>query len=272
MQPAVARRQNGFTLIELLVVISIIALLMAVLMPALQRSREQGMRAVCLSNLKQLILAWQMYADNNDDRLVSSITTPLLLPRLGLKGEACWVLDDYYITDRQKRIDAIKKGALFSYTRNIAIYKCPSGVRDETRTYVINNCMNGNTDRCGWSPPEGVTWNIKRTTQIRQPATRFVFVDQGRIGPEGWVTCYGQPSWWDLVPIRHGRGTTFSFADGHCEYWKWKDPRTLTHSWRNFLGDPYQPGNLDLHRVQRAMWGELGYEPQTRPPQTSEHE
>ena len=57
-------------------------------------------------------------------------------------------------------------------------------------------------------------------------------------------------------------GGTFSFADGHCEYWKWKDPRTLTHSWGNLLGNPYQPGNPDLHRVQRALWGELGYSPE----------
>ncbi|MCJ7693450.1 MAG: prepilin-type N-terminal cleavage/methylation domain-containing protein, partial [Sedimentisphaerales bacterium] len=78
------RKQTAFTLIELLVVIAIIAILMAVLMPALHSAREQGMRAVCLSNLKQLTLAWQVYADENEDRIVSSITTPALLPRLGL--------------------------------------------------------------------------------------------------------------------------------------------------------------------------------------------
>ncbi|HUV63653.1 MAG TPA: prepilin-type N-terminal cleavage/methylation domain-containing protein, partial [Sedimentisphaerales bacterium] len=66
-----SRRLTGFTLIELLVVIAIIAILMGILMPALRRVREQGQRAVCLSTLKQLTLAWIMYADDNDDRLVN---------------------------------------------------------------------------------------------------------------------------------------------------------------------------------------------------------
>ena len=68
------RTQKAFTLIELLVVIAIIAILMAVLMPALKRAREGGKRASCLSNLKQLTLAWSMYADENDDRLVNGAT------------------------------------------------------------------------------------------------------------------------------------------------------------------------------------------------------
>jgi len=67
----VVKKRTGFTLIELLVVISVIAILMAILMPALKRAREQGQRAVCVSTVKQLTLCWVMYADDNDDRLVN---------------------------------------------------------------------------------------------------------------------------------------------------------------------------------------------------------
>ena len=64
-------KKRAFTLIELLVVIAVIAVLMAILIPTLSRSREQGKRASCLNNLKQLTLAWIMYADENDDKLVN---------------------------------------------------------------------------------------------------------------------------------------------------------------------------------------------------------
>ena len=65
------KRYNGFTLIELLVVIAVIAVLMAILMPVLNRAREQGKRSACLSNLKQLRLAWTMYADDNDGKILN---------------------------------------------------------------------------------------------------------------------------------------------------------------------------------------------------------
>ena len=66
-------KRRAFTLIDLLVVIVIIGLLMAILMPTLQRAREQGRRAVCLNNLRELTLAWIMYADGNDDKLVNGM-------------------------------------------------------------------------------------------------------------------------------------------------------------------------------------------------------
>ena len=67
-------KRKAFTLVELLVVIAIIALLMALLMPALERAREQGKRAICLNNLRQLMIAWNLYADDNDDKIVNGNT------------------------------------------------------------------------------------------------------------------------------------------------------------------------------------------------------
>jgi prepilin-type N-terminal cleavage/methylation domain-containing protein len=67
--------RKGFTLIELLVVIAIIALLMVILLPALKSAREQGKRAFCLGNLKQLTIGWIMYADENDSVIPNAWTS-----------------------------------------------------------------------------------------------------------------------------------------------------------------------------------------------------
>jgi prepilin-type processing-associated H-X9-DG protein len=99
-------------------------------------------------------------------------------------------------------------------------------------------------------------------TEIPQPHDRFVFVDDGGTAGAtlgGW-TCYTRWSsdlwkWWDPPPIRHGDGTTFSFADGHSEYYKWEDQRTLDFG---FLGQAFsgdQNGNPDLVKSQIGCWG-----------------
>jgi len=255
-------KRTGFTLIELLVVISVIALLMAILMPALQKAREQGMRAVCLNNVKQLALAWILYADSNDDKIVSAYTGPM--GRYGPKDERCWVGDVGGIgvpeghLSVEEQIAGIKDGALWPYVRDLDLYKCPTGVRDEMVTYALPDSMNG--VEIGDVARKNLI--IKNRMAIKRPAARFVFVDEGRITGLSFTVYYTQPSWWDLVAIRHSGGTNWSFADGHSEFRKWTDPRTLDYSWRSRVGDPYQPGNEDLHWVQRRHWGDLGYEPQ----------
>ena len=108
------RKKRGFTLIELLVVIAIIAILLAILMPALNRVKEQVKRATCLNNLRQLNLAWIMYADEHDDMLVNGDTG-----EYGIHPDQTpWVLADWRsgMSERQK-IDAIMDGALWPYVR-----------------------------------------------------------------------------------------------------------------------------------------------------------
>ena len=104
---------------------------------------------------------------------------------------------------------------------------------------------------------------IKRLNQIRRPGERFVFIDEGKISPDSWTVYYDQESWWDRPTVRHGDGTNFSFADGHSDHWKWRDPRTvkLAQATASQTVDSAQPGNVDLQAVQKAAWGSLGYEP-----------
>jgi prepilin-type N-terminal cleavage/methylation domain-containing protein/prepilin-type processing-associated H-X9-DG protein len=246
-------KKSAFTLIELLVVIAIIALLMALLMPALERAREQGKRTVCKNNLRQLMLAWNFYADDNDGKIVRGDIREHDNKHV---NEIPWVEKDwprYTLTD-DEMIRAIKAGALFPYTLNVRLYKCPNATFGEWRTYAVVDSMNADD-------LDGGTM-LKHTSEINNPEKRAVSLDDSGATPMGaWSIHYTRPSWWDEPPNRHGDGGTWAFADGHSEYWKWQDPHTYTFDYTN---EPLwkhvdYPDSLDIPRTQRAVWGELGY-------------
>jgi len=273
-------RRGGFTLIELLVVIAVIAVLMSILMPALQRAREQGKRAGCLSNLKQLTLAWIVYADDNEDKLVNGDTGEYGWVSGGTGSnmyaaghppheshymEVPWVLKDW--TDSMSKLqkdEAIENGALYAYTRTLKLYKCqtvgnraarPSALSAPARTYSIMDSMNCK----GWASDRGGRM-IKKRLEIKEPAFRAVFFDDGGTTPSalgGWSVEVRQEKWWDPPPVRHGDGTNFSFADGHSDYHKWGDPRTVEFGKRipPTANSEMQPGNEDIYWAARAVWG-----------------
>ena len=263
------RTPHGFTLIELLVVIAIIALLMAILMPALSRAREQGKRGACMSNTKNLALAWNIYADDYDGKIVSGCTSVDGDPRPGYgsnRDETCWVYWPGLNATVEAAIRDLRRGLIFPYCPSEKLFKCPTGIRGEVVTYAIPDAMNGH-----WSISESIKPYIRTLkTQIKKPSEQIVLLDEGRLSPSSWTIHFDQERWWDQITARHGDGTNFSFADSHTEYWKWKDPRTLDvakmeiNAWQNgprLSGESTQPGNEDLHRVQRGVFGKLGYTP-----------
>jgi len=279
------KKPKAFTLIELLVVIAIIAILMAILMPALNRVKEQGKRAVCLSNLKQLTLTWIMYADENDDKLVNGEADEGNDGRCIMPGpndgrhanEMWWTGDDCaggYMQGEQlpqeTQIRAIKAGALYPYCKDETLYRCPTGIRGEMRTYTITDAMNGLRRAGTYSGKSGirvgrtVLW-VKRRTEIIAPgpAYRLVFLDEGRVTPDSYACHYQNAKWWDPPFVRHGDGSNVSFADGHSDYWKWEGKKTLeTGKMANPLHGmvPETPEEFaDLARMQKGIWGRLGY-------------
>ncbi len=254
--PITVNKDVGFTLIELLVVIAIIAVLMAILMPTLNRAREQGKRTACLSNVKQMSLIWNMYADDNDSKIVNGNNL------VNDNNPDPWIYWHGQDASEETRIDGIMTGSLYDYCRNTEIYKCPTGVRGELVTYSIVASMNGYATTFDKRMKRGRI--IKNREQIRRPAQRTVFLDEGRLSPGSWTVWYDQERWGDQITARHGDGTTLSFADGHSEYWKWKDPRTLAICSLDY--DYWQetgrqsnmsscPGSQDLHKIRKAVWG-----------------
>ncbi len=281
---------KAFTLIELLVVIAIIALLMAILFPVLRSAREQGQRVVCLSNLKQLTLAWTAYATEHDGKIVNGSAF-----FKGIAGSSMiegWVGTSFYFPEsRSAVIENPDKGALWPYLNDIDVYCCPRGWRGHAVTYTTVVAANGALVEGTYLPGQTNSELIKfgkrvnrtvlrltRLTEITSPGAslRAVFIDNSNT-PSGddFYVHYLYPKWYgpSPPPIQHNYGTTLSMADGHAEYWRWKGtetvniPRKLMPVRRLFTeileGRDYEPqtedGMYDLQRLQKATWGRLGY-------------
>jgi prepilin-type N-terminal cleavage/methylation domain-containing protein len=258
------RQENGFTLVELLVVIAIIALLMAILLPALNRAREQGKRVVCLVNVKTLSIAYMMYLEDYEGRL----------PPGSGPGPGAWcAMVEGYPHDpldapKELQLDAIRNGVLYPYVKDVDVYRCPVAERNEFRTYSISTAMNFPYEEALGG--DGGTL-IKNINQIKSPGSRMLFLDDY---VNDWNASWYVPAtamyWWNSTPIRHGSGgNVFGFADGHSEFHSWKDRRTIdlaelcyedrSPEARGRPGNSHgeQADNEDLIWAAKSQWGKI---------------
>lgn len=260
----------AFTLIELLVVISVIALLMAILMPALMRAKEAGKTVKCQANLRTLTTAWYTYAMDNDDQLCGSWNYNG--SNWGAPYDWAWApwqvngssaVSDYFNATREERHEGIKKGVLYPYTKSVACYHCPSdqSFGKNFRSYSMPDSLNGwwSTDK----PGGFANWhNVLRLSQISNPAQAYVLLEEN--DPRGyninaWVIdpsgATQATNWSDPLVVWHGARSSFGFADGHAETWKWsietlKFFRDFTQ-WRQPTPQTNE-GIEDLKRIHRS--------------------
>jgi len=238
----VRRARRGFTLVELLVVIGIIALLVSILLPALNKAREDAKRVRCLSNQRQLVMAWQMYASENKGHFCSSNTPPF--SQNGPDGKGWW-----YWAAAGNTLECLYDGKLWPYLKNYDVYKCPNDRIMYTHTYSINGYLAGeNGDR------------IFTIGQVKKAYATFCFIEE--LDPRGYEinsfmpTHYPADNWNDIPGNMHMNAGIISFCDGHAQIWPWSDPRTYQGS-KQGMGTPNIP---DLRQLQ-AWYGTGPYPP-----------
>jgi prepilin-type N-terminal cleavage/methylation domain-containing protein/prepilin-type processing-associated H-X9-DG protein len=253
-----AGQRRGFTILELMAVLAIILVVVGLLSSALNQARTRTFRITCLNNMRQLQVAWDLYAHENGDYLVLNKTeeTGTTLSATRKSSTNSWVAGN---PKEDRTTENLRKGSLFYIVQNPAVYRCPmdsSSTRSgtlRTRSYSISAYLGGDNDDLD------PRVKMKTSELVNPPPEKvFVFIEEHEdsIWDGGFLVLPRERfslngGTWSSTPAdRHMQGCNLTFADGHIEYWKWSAPKRANLNNQMITN----PGDLrDLRRLQESV-------------------